>query len=66
MNKVFFNRISIAGTFGKFHSYQRDGWHGKEGIINQIRKRLELGRWIDIEQVMNEVLLKLKLFKLKH
>jgi hypothetical protein len=48
VNKVLYNRISIAGAFGKLHGYQRDGWHGKEGIIMQIRKRLELGRWIDI------------------
>jgi len=56
VNKVLYNRMSIAGAFGKFHGYQPDGWHGKEGIIIQIRKRLELGRWIDIESILTEVL----------
>jgi hypothetical protein len=53
VSKVLYNRISIAGAFGKSHGYRPDGWHGKERIIIQIRRQLELGRWIDIESGYN-------------
>jgi hypothetical protein len=57
VNKALHNRMSTAGAFGKSHGCRPDdGWHGKEGTIIQIRKQLWLGRWIDIESVLNEVL----------
>jgi hypothetical protein len=49
MDKVHAQRMAVDHLFVNVYGCKSDGWRGKEGIINQIRGQLGLGRWIDVE-----------------
>jgi hypothetical protein len=65
MDKVHAQRMVVAHLFVNVHGCKSDGWHGKEGITNQIREHLGLGKWSDVETTLNKIL-QCKIDKIAH